>query len=159
LALEMFEDAVDHGRVLDAGDDAQGSAAAAAELDVDVWKAPLRRCIQRMARCLGAGGVEAREFAVVFEPRPAGVIVGKQRAVGSKHPMEAREVHARQWDEGGEAGEEVERLEEHVGGAVAAGGLGGEPGVLAVADQEACPLASAICATRRCRSAGGAGTG
>lgn len=44
-------------------------------------------------------------------------------AVGGKHPMEASKVHSWLGDQGGQSRQKIQRLEDHMGGAVSARGL------------------------------------
>lgn len=111
----MLEDTVDDGRVFDAGDDPERPATVAAGLDVDAEHA-LEALRPRHGRtALG------RCFAGVVAGAPAttpGRDLRAQGAVRSKHPVEAGEVHTRFRHQRNQAGDEIQRFEDDVRGAV-----------------------------------------
>lgn len=123
---------MDHHRVFDAGDDPQRPATGRAGLDVDAKDAfePLRpshrcstfhrRLLLPLIGSLGFGALPP------FRRCHRGAV----STVGGKYAVQARQVDPRLGHQGGESGDEVERLEDDMRGAIAVRCL--EPPVRAV---------------------------
>ena len=124
LCLQVVEYLLDDGRVFDCGDDLRHSAALAAGFDVDV-EHPLQALGPRhgrvaFGRCSVAGGVGLGLASLAAPGRcdPCAVL-----AVRGKDAVESCQVHARLGHQGRQPGDEVQRLEDDVGGTVAIRGL------------------------------------
>ena len=110
---------VNHCRILDAGDDFDGTPALTAGFDVDVEHpfealCPSHGCMA-FGRCLLRTGC----LRLVAPAPPGRRHLGAVGAVGGKHAVVAGEIDSRPRHQGGQAGDEVQRLEDNVGGAVA----------------------------------------
>ena len=120
--LQVREDALDEGGVLDAGDHREPPAAAAAVLEVDGEHAfeSLRPTHGEVpgGRLLDRACVAVRALAAAGRGDR-----GAQRRRRGEHAVVPGQVHPRHGHQDGETGEEVQRLEQDVGGAVAVGGL------------------------------------
>jgi hypothetical protein len=139
LLVQVGEYLFDDHWVFDAGDDFHRPAAVVTGFDVDVedMLQALRPAHGRVSRggrpvrflgCLGncslRGSSSCIHAVVVRAPAAlARCYLRTQVAVRCKHAVITREVHARRGHQGGQAGDEVQGLEEDVGGAVAVRGL------------------------------------
>ena len=111
----MLEDEADELGIFDAGHHAECSAAALTGLDVDAKGA--------LEALHPAHGVRLRRRRMCGAAAPCRSDRRAPVAVRGAEALKARQVHARQRHEGGKACQEVERLAEHVCGAVTIGGL------------------------------------
>ena len=126
---EMDEDGLDEFGGLDARDDAQRAATYPTVFDVDVEDAleplhPAHGCGTRRGRLAGGwvDGVGDDAVAVL--------------AVRGEHAVVSGEMSAGAWNEGGEAGDEVDGVEHDMSGAVPEGVLESVHDLPAVADRE-----------------------
>ena len=120
--LQVREDALNDGGVFDARDHLEPPAAAAAALEVDGEHAleslrPVHGDVPGR-RSLGRGCVAVRAPASARRGDR-----GAQRRMRGEDAVVPRQVHPRRGHEGGETGDEVQGLEQDVGGAVAVGVL------------------------------------
>ena len=117
--IEVSKDLRDHLGILDAGDDPQRPAASAAGLDVDNALEALRpghgsaafsqRFLLFLIGYLGFGDRAPRRLR-----HQRSVL-----AVGREHAVESRQVDPGLWDQRGQPGDQVQRLEDNMGRAVA----------------------------------------
>jgi len=123
--IGVGEDLLDHRRVLDAGDDAHRPAAHRAGFDVNAEHALEALCPSHRRPALGRGalvglgrclGSSALAPPGLRHLRPVGAVRGE-------HAVEADEIDSRFGHQRSEPGDEIQRLEEHVRGAVAVGRL------------------------------------
>jgi len=121
LSLQVIEDLLDQHRVFDAGNDLDGAAAFTTGLDVDIEYTlqslrPGHRCPAlsgRLVRCfIGHSG-----FVALASPR--GRYHCTVLAVRREHAMKASQIDAGLRHQRRQSGDEVQRLEQHMGGTVA----------------------------------------
>jgi len=102
----MVQNPFDDCRVLDAGDDLDGAAALLAGFDVDLeYPFKTLRPGHGGAALGGSFSFVGRAFAA-----PGGRHLRTVFAVGGKHAVEASEVYPRFGHQGGQAGDEVQRV-------------------------------------------------
>jgi hypothetical protein len=116
----MRENALDEKGILNTGDHAERTAAATTELDVDGEDA-FETLHPAHAHVFGER-IRVGFLVVAASPSCRGDR-GAQCVVRGEHPVVSGEVAAGRGHEGGQASQEVQRLQAHVGGAIAIGGL------------------------------------
>ena len=119
-ALEMIKHPPDHARVLNAGDDLHGTSAMDALFDIDTKHALETAGPGHGAAffwfCSSSGACDALTA-------PCWRDQGAQRAVRCEDSVVTRKVDARPWNQSRESGNKVQRLQQHMGGAIAPGRL------------------------------------
>ena len=130
--LEVGQDGRDHPRVGDDGEHPQCCTAARATADVDVEHpaqtlSPRHLCASGRRPLVGT-------LAHRSGRRPGHDEAAMARIRGEQ-AVETNEVTARAWDQRGQAGDEVERFEQHMGRAIA-------KGMLQPIDHQAVPVAA-----------------
>ena len=118
---QMIQNPFPDHRVLDAGDDLHGATAMVAGLDVDS-EYPFKALGPGHGGAALGGGLGFGRDSVTAPGRRD---LLSQMTVGREEPMEAGQIHAWFGHQSGQPGNEVERLENDVGGAVAVRGFQG----------------------------------
>jgi len=116
--LQMIEDLPDHDGILDTGDDPGGAAAFAACLNLDIEDA-LQTLRPGHGSTRFGGHLRFHRYpGVVALTPPCWRHQLPELAVRCKHTVEARQIDARLRHQGGQPGNETERLKDHIGSTI-----------------------------------------